>query len=141
MKGFNLIVIMILFCSSLSLIPILVPSYNNGNGLSAGTQQGAYAQLTTTVAQYQLTGSGLFGKALTQANSLDIVTYIFQLTFAFIMSAISVLSVVFVAYPLMVSVIGIPAVLSAFLQVLITFIEIFALWELWHGNLVYMEGP
>jgi hypothetical protein len=141
MKAFDWIVYMFLVCAVIALVPVLAPSYNNGNGLSAAsTMMGSGSNWSTSFAQMQLSGAGSFSQALAGNTSLDPITYIFTLFGTFLLSAISILSMMFVSYPIIVSVFMIDSHIAVLLQVIISFIEIFGVYQIWRGNLIITEG-
>jgi hypothetical protein len=101
---------------------------------------GSGSNWSTSFAQMQLSGAGSFSQALAGNNSLDPITYIFTLFGTFLLSAISILSMMFVSYPIIVSVFMIDSHIAVLLQVIVSFIEIFGVYQIWRGNLIITEG-
>ena len=135
MKAFSLIVLMLIFGVALEAVPFLVPSYNNGNGLSAGNQSG----LAGEIANWQLSGGGLLASKLTQNTGLDILTYLFVVFISSLVMLIQIFTIALVSYPLFVAVFSIPVQISAGLQVLITGIEVFGVYQVWRGTVIIQE--
>lgn len=105
------------FCIVLfmSAIPILLPMYNNGNGLPAGNTSG----LTSTIAGMQLNGTSALGKTLSGSNTYDPITYTVQIIVTFITTVFAILSLMICCWPVLVAVFGIPAIMATIIQAIL----------------------
>ncbi len=135
MKAFSLIVLMLIFGVALQAVPFLVPTYNNGNGMSAGSETG----MAGVIANWQLSGGGVLQSKLTQNTGLDIITYLFTVFISSLVMLVQIFTIALLAYPVFVAVFLIPAPISAGLQVIITGIELFGIYQVWRGTVIIQE--
>jgi hypothetical protein len=136
MRAYNLILLMLVFGVVIQQVAFLVPSYNNGQGLTAGNVTG----LNGVIANWQLSQKGILGTSITQNSSgWDVLTYLLTAFINAILMLFQAFTLAFVVYPVFVAVFLIPAQISAILQVIIVVIELFGVYQVLKGTPIIVE--